>query len=420
MDAENFARIEQNRQLRHDRYLNRRLEYIMSGERFLMYLVNDLASVQGDSISEDSPGRRGLAWSFYYRGLRAHRGRVYETALEQYRTAIRIDPALAAAYHRLAMIQATCPVSQWHTPGPARQNAVRACDLTDWTDAATIETYAAAAARTGDFTTAVKWQEEALTRRDIEGDRGLTIQARAKLDLYQQKKTYQQQHLWPNTLVGWWRFDQDDTQQVRDHSGNDLHGRLRGDARIFTDSDRGAVLSMDGQGDFVDCGRDRRFNLTESLTLCAWIKPGVFSKKHQALMSNGDRGWNLNRSAYDNGMQIAGFGIASSYNPSSRVPWWGHLPTKTEIPDGQWHHLAGVYDGVHFMLYVDGKLDDQCKATGRIKPNDWPVFIGANSEEPNREWNGLIDDVRIYSYALSETEVKRVFDGEDVKAADSR
>ena len=409
-DVENFARIEQDRQLRGDSYLNRRLEYIMSGQRFLMNLVNPLTKVPGDSISQDSPGRRGLAWSFFYQGLWAHREREYETALERYRTAIRIDPALAAAFHRLALIQACCPVSQWHAPGLALQNAARACELTDWNDVPYIETYAAAAARCGDFTAAVKWQEEAIARLGAEGERGLTAQARVKLELYLQKKQYQQQYLWPNTLVAWWTFNQDGTQQVRDHSGHDLHGRLMGDACVVPDPDRGSVLSLDGQGDFVDCGRDCRFNLTDTISLCAWIKPGVFNKKHQALVSNGDRGWNLNRHAYANSMQIAGYGTNSSYNnPRSTRLGWGHLPTKTEITDGRWHHLAGVYDGAHLRLYVDGKLDAQCKVTGRIKSNDWPVFIGENSEKSNREWNGLIDDVRIYSHALSPKEIKAIY-----------
>jgi beta-galactosidase len=205
----------------------------------------------------------------------------------------------------------------------------------------------------------------------------------------------------------WWKFDQDDTQQVRDHSGNDLHGRFVGGARIVSDPERGEVLSLDGKGDFVDCGRDCRFNITETISICAWIKPRVFNKKHQALVSNGDRGWCLNRSAYANGMQIFGFGIDSSDNPGSK---WGHLPTKTEMADGQWHHLVGVYDGTHLILYVDGKLNAKTEAAGRIRSNDWPVFIGENSEETNREWDGLIDDVRIYSYALSAEEIRTLYE----------
>jgi beta-galactosidase len=80
------------------------------------------------------------------------------------------------------------------------------------------------------------------------------------------------------------------------------------------------------------------------------------------------------------------------------------------MSDGQWHHLVGVYDGTHLVVYVDGKPDSTCTATGRIRSNDWPVFIGENSEETNREWDGLIDDVRIYSYALSAEEISTLYE----------
>ena len=62
---------------------------------------------------------------------------------------------------------------------------------------------------------------------------------------------------------------------------------------------------------------------------------------------------------------------------------------------------------------MDGKLDAQTEATGRIRSNDWPVSIGENSEETNREWNGLIDDVRIYSYALSAEEIRILYEGKE-------
>jgi hypothetical protein len=74
---------------------------------------------------------------------------------------------------------------------------------------------------------------------------------------------------------------------------------------------------------------------------------------------------------------------------------------------------VGVYDGTHLILYVDGEPDATAIATGRIRRNDWRVFIGENSEQTNREWDGLIDDVRIYSYALSPEEVKMLYEGKE-------
>jgi beta-galactosidase len=80
------------------------------------------------------------------------------------------------------------------------------------------------------------------------------------------------------------------------------------------------------------------------------------------------------------------------------------------VNDGNWHHVAGMYDGAEMRLYVDGKLDTAKPASGRILTNESPVFIGANAEKPGRCFNGLIADVRVYNYALNADEIAAVAD----------
>ncbi len=59
-------------------------------------------------------------------------------------------------------------------------------------------------------------------------------------------------------------------------------------------------------------------------------------------------------------------------------------------------------------LYVDGTLDASQEASGTINQNDAKVQIGANTEREDRFWNGLIDDVRIYNYGLTEAQVQKL------------
>jgi len=407
MDVEHCARLEQNPQFRADPYLHRRLDFILLQRRFLKFLTDELIKVQGEPIPEGSPGRNGLAWSHFYAGLWAEREQQYETALARYETATRVRPDLAVAFHHLARMQATGPLPEFRAAPQALHNTQRACELTAWLDPQSLETYAAAQANAGDFDAAVKGQQEAINRLAPEGDVGLRAQAQAELDLYREQKPYRQQYLWPNRLIAWWKFDAQDTQRVHDHSGSDLHGRFVGDACIVSDPERGEVLSLDGKGDSVDCGQDVRFNPTDTLSICAWIKPRVFNKKHQALVSNGDRGWILNRQAYTNHMQFVCFGIRKAEPQGSA---WADLGGHGEVGDGCWHHLVGVYDGARLSVYLDGEPDATVAATGRVRTNDRPVFIGENSEETNREWDGLIDDVRLYSYALSAEEIRTLYE----------
>ncbi|MHC4739782.1 MAG: LamG-like jellyroll fold domain-containing protein, partial [Planctomycetota bacterium] len=79
---------------------------------------------------------------------------------------------------------------------------------------------------------------------------------------------------------------------------------------------------------------------------------------------------------------------------------------------------AGVYDGSNAYIYIDGGLDSNSVAcSGSMATNDWPVYIGENSktlldEGVNaREWQGLIDDVRVYNYALTQTEINEIYTG---------
>ena len=63
------------------------------------------------------------------------------------------------------------------------------------------------------------------------------------------------------------------------------------------------------------------------------------------------------------------------------------------------------------QLYIDGKLDGTQTWTGGIAKNNSEVLIGENVEQPNRCFDGLIDDVRIYNQALSESEIKALAAG---------
>lgn len=73
---------------------------------------------------------------------------------------------------------------------------------------------------------------------------------------------------------------------------------------------------------------------------------------------------------------------------------------------------AVAYGGATVRLYVDGKPDGESPWTGGIAKNDAEVLIGENVEQANRCFDGLIDDVRIYNCALSESEIKALAAGQ--------
>jgi len=78
------------------------------------------------------------------------------------------------------------------------------------------------------------------------------------------------------------------------------------------------------------------------------------------------------------------------------------LEGKTDVNDGKWHYIVGVYDGSKKYLYVDGKLDASASASDISVTKD-PVEIGANNG--GRNFNGLIDEVRIWNVARTATDI---------------
>ncbi len=76
------------------------------------------------------------------------------------------------------------------------------------------------------------------------------------------------------------------------------------------------------------------------------------------------------------------------------------------IDDGQWHHVAVVYDGVTKSIYIDGVLDVSVAATGAINYfSNIPLRIG------DLGFDGRLDDLRLYQGGLTQAEVQAAMAG---------
>ena len=192
-------------------------------------------------------------------------------------------------------------------------------------------------------------------------------------------------------LVAYYAFEND----ANDSSGNALHGTLVGDAKFAEGpAGYGMALDLDGDGDYVDCGLDPMFDITEQITFTYWMKAVALDKGWNTVLSRGDDSWRSSRAGEENFMEAAVGGTSGNYVLGAKL-----------VDDDKWHHVGAVYDGATFSLYVDGKLDASEESTGSITISSFPLYIGNNSDQMDRDWTGLIDEVTIYNRALSELEV---------------
>lgn len=196
-------------------------------------------------------------------------------------------------------------------------------------------------------------------------------------------------------LVGWWKLDETAGTTAADAGSSHHAGTPVGNPK-WTPGAMGGALEFSGKGDYVDLGTAADFDITDRITVCAWIKVNAFDVDWQTIIAKGDTAWRLSRDQANN-LHFACTGL---------WPEWAR--GSANVNDSQWHHVAGVYDGAEIRLYIDGKLDASAKTRGSINVNTYPVWIGENAEHPGRGWHGLIDDVRLYNYALSQAEIENL------------
>ena len=85
-------------------------------------------------------------------------------------------------------------------------------------------------------------------------------------------------------------------------------------------------------------------------------------------------------------------------------------PSLEKITIGVWHHVAGVYDGSEVKMYVDGTLKNTKTFDGELWTRDSVLCIGGTEGCSAPPFRGLIDEVQIFNRALTEAEIKGIYD----------
>ena len=197
-------------------------------------------------------------------------------------------------------------------------------------------------------------------------------------------------------LVGLWHFDEGEGTTTVDSSGYGNNGTLV-NGPVWHDGKVGNnALSFDGVDDYVDCSQGTNLNITDAITIEAWVYPTASSyDQWDAILAKGGSSYRLHMhdNQFDLGLSIVG-------QPNQ------NLDAGSVFVQNQWTHVAGTYNGTIMKIYINGTLANSIAVSGAIKTNDYPLWIGDNSQVPDRYFNGLIDEVTIYNRALSAEEIK--------------
>ena len=164
------------------------------------------------------------------------------------------------------------------------------------------------------------------------------------------------------------------------------------------DAKYGTAMKFDGTDDYVDCGNDESLDITEAITIEAWVKTSDTSNTQQIVEKVTDIPANGYTIYFRNSSPYLRFRINENGNDHD-------VNTTTQYQDGEWRFVVGSFNGTVMKLYVDGVEVGTTSWTGSIGANNSPLMVGYGSRYANY-FNGSIDEVRIYNRALSSDEIK--------------
>lgn len=203
-----------------------------------------------------------------------------------------------------------------------------------------------------------------------------------------------------------WHLDENTGTTAGDDSGNGFDGTVNG--AVWTTGKINSALDFDGINDYVseDTATAGDFELTDAFSLEAWFNVDGFIGDPAIISKMG-------------GTDI---GYALIVMPNQKVQLvlrstggQGMVCIVDSIVADQWYHVIATYDGsssatgMHIYLdAVDKPINLQSDMLSGSIANAFPLLVGTyqiGTEIGIEPFDGIIDEVVIYPYELSEEEV---------------
>ncbi len=206
-----------------------------------------------------------------------------------------------------------------------------------------------------------------------------------------------------SNLIAYYQLDEASwngtANEVVDQSGNSLHGTAVGgvttsEAKVCN----GAILDGITLA-YVEVADDPLLDIPDELTVSLWIKTNVIPPSGLKTILSKDQNYEFH------------------INSAGRIYWWWNdaggaahtLTSATTVSVGTWHHIAIVYSksASSQTIYIDGVADvNTSNRNESLYLDTDPLQIGGDQAFATREFDGLIDEVRIYESALTQTQIQ--------------
>ncbi|HLO83480.1 MAG TPA: LamG domain-containing protein [Nostocaceae cyanobacterium] len=200
--------------------------------------------------------------------------------------------------------------------------------------------------------------------------------------------------------LAYWRLGETSGNIAYDSSGNGNHGTYYGGVTLGVSGgiiDNNTAANFDGVNDYIQTPLNSNLR---NLTIETWFKSDVNTGEHSIVDS--DIAFRFGQSL------ILGYGNGDNtldvqyHNGAYNSPF--------QVAIGEWYHAVAVFTTNQVSLYVNGNFIGS--QTHSVQPLDGSNFRIGRHNNDNPNWNdpqwfdGTIDEVAIYGYALSSAQIK--------------
>ena len=202
----------------------------------------------------------------------------------------------------------------------------------------------------------------------------------------------------PPDMVGWWPGDgnPNDIQ-----NGN--NGTLQGGA-TFAPGEVAQAFSFNASTNSgVIVPSTSLLNPTEAITIDAWVKPSSFPNTGPAVVRKDSNGAGTTQYSLNVGDGVSVGVVHCNIGGTASA-------TGGSVPLNQWSHVACTYDRQTIRVYVNGDEVASTPDTQAIPASAQNLAIGKEDGFTDRNFDGLIDEVEIFSRALTAAEIAAIAD----------
>lgn len=189
---------------------------------------------------------------------------------------------------------------------------------------------------------------------------------------------------------------------ANDASGFNNHGTVSG-AALTADrwGNSASAYSFDGINDNIRVLNSSSLNFQNSVTINFWIKVGEFYDRESYPLSHGnwENRWKIS---------ITNKHIRWTIKTNTGIK---DLDSETKLALNNLYNVTVLYDGLDYEIYINGELDAFTSFSGLILTTPIDLMIG-QVLPGNIQYNfkGVLDDIRIYNYALSYNSIQSLYD----------